>query len=285
MTAGVSLPDAPTAVAGRAMFSANGVVFTVADLVRRAGIGSRGALFSAGSPGQAEETFRRSRGLLRADQLESWLALWHVGAEDFRLWTQDVASGTSTATGWCTLVCSGEFEAIASEVASAAAAACELGSGPTAAATFEPADWIARLVEGRTSSESLTAAIAAHRRDWTRLATVTVTTEHRGTAEELRHQVLTDGVELGVAASAAGCGAVAATQVLGAIAPAAVQAALAGSRAGDLAGPVPVPDGWVVVSLASRTDPSLADPESRARAEAVVASDVIARALARHVVA
>lgn len=285
MTAGVSLPDAPPAVADRAVFSANGVTFTVADLVRRAGVGNREAFVGTAHPGQAEEHFRRSRGLLRADQLESWLASWHIAADDFQRWTHDASSGTSTATGWCTLLCSGEFDAITAELASAAAAACELGSGPAVAATFDPADWTARLVERRTTPEVLASTLEAHQRDWTRLTTLRVVTPHRGTAEELRHQVLTDGADLRLAAAEANCEVQEITSVLGDLTPAPVRAALAGARTGDLVGPVGVPEGWTVISVVSRTAPSLADPESRARATAAVASDVITRALAQHVVA
>lgn len=285
MTAGVSLPDAPSAVAGRAIFSANGTVFTVADLVRRASAGGREAHSGTGNPAQVEESFRRARGLLRGEQLQAWLADWHVGAGDFVSWTRDVASGGSTASGWCTVLCSGELDAITATMVSAAAAACELGSGPTDAATFVPEAWTERLVALGTTPEALAAAIEDHRLEWTSLHTISVTTPSRGIAEELRHQVRSDGADLAAAASSANCPVHEDTDLLSSITPADVQAALAGAQAGELVGPVRTGDHWILIEVVARAGPDLSDPGSRARAEAAVRAELIARAVARHVVA
>jgi hypothetical protein len=287
MTVGVSLPDAPAPISERRLFTSNGVDFTVADLARRAGVGSRESLLPTPTPSarQAEEGFRRSRGLLTADKLQAWLADWQIAPEDFRRWTEDAAAGTSTATGWCALHCSGELDVITAVVASAAAAACELGSGPRFAADFDPADWTERLVARDTTAESLGAVIAAHRLDWTWLETVSVITDTRGVAEELRHQVHSDGAELSAAANSADCTVRTDTGVLAAITPPGLRTVLAGARIGDLVGPVSTTGGWALVSVRNRTNPTLADPPTRARAEAAVRNDVISRAVARHVVA
>lgn len=285
MTVGVPLPDAPASVAARRVFSANGVVFTVADLARRASVGGRETPCTAGTPAQAEEQLRRSRGLLRADQLEAWLASWEISADDFRQWTADCAAGTSTATPWCALICSGAFDAVVAEVVSAAAAACELGSGPVDAASFDPTGWTARLVEARSTAEVLTSVIAAHRLDWTRLETVAVSALSRGVAEELRQQVLVDQVELAAAAGRAGYATATSDEVLAAVAAPAVRAALAGARAGELVGPVRHGEEWSLIQVVSRTEPSLEDHASLTRAVTAVRNDVIAHAVARHVVA
>jgi hypothetical protein len=284
MTAGVPLPDAPLALAGRRVFTANGVDFTVADLARRASAGDREPTLSASSD-FAEESFRRSRGLLRADQLESWLATWQIDADDFRRWTEDSASGTSTATRWCSMVCSGGFDATVAEIAGAVAAACELGEGPAAAADFDSDGWTDRLVAGSTTTEALTTVIEANRLDWTRLVTVGVNSPRRGVAEELRHQILTDGVDLKLAAERAGCTATEFTDVLAAFMPTRARGAVAGARAGEVVGPVPTDDGWLVLMVLDRTDPTLDDEQTRVRAQAVLRTDVITRAVARHVVA
>lgn len=285
MTVGVPLPDAPGSLAARAVFRANGVVFTVADLARRASVGGREVPFTASTPDQAEEIFRRSRGLLRADQLESWLASWEISADDFRRWTADVALGTSTATPWCALVCSGTFDAVVAETVSAAAAACELDDGPVDATAFDPTGWTARLVEARTTPEVLTTVLAANRLDWTRLETISVRTAERSAAEELRHQVLVDQVDLAVAAGKAGHPTHERADVLAAFTPPAVRTALAGARPGELVGPLPVADEWCVICVVARAEPSLSDHGSLTRAVTTVRNDVIGRAVARYVVA
>ncbi|MCW2754493.1 MAG: hypothetical protein JWQ32_1904 [Marmoricola sp.] len=285
MTVGVPLPDAPPNIADRPVFTADGVAFTVADLVRRARVGTRDAPATASTSAQVEEGFRRSRGLLRADQLEAWLAGWEIAADDFRRWTEDVVWGTSGASGWCALVCSGSFDAVTSELVSAAAAACELGSSPVDAAGFDEAGWTERLIAAGTTSARLTAAIENHRLSWTRLTVTRVATNARGVAEELRHRVLSDGVHLGSAAVLAGIAVEEVTQVLADVNPPALRATLAGAQTGELVGPLPVPGSWIVISVLSRTAATLADPETRARAAATVRAEVIADAVARHVVA
>lgn len=284
MTVGVPLPDAPAPLTAREVFRANGVVFTVADLARRASVSGREAPFAASTPDQAEENFRRARGLLRADQLEAWLASWEISAADFRRWTTDVASGTRTTSEWCRLLCSGTFDLASAELIAAVAAACELGAGPVDADGFDPDGWTARLLEARSTPQALSAALDQHRLDWTRLQTVTVRCAERALAEELRHQVLSDGADLGAAAAAAGCPALDQDEVLAAFSPL-VRAALAGARSAELIGPVPTAEAWTLILVASRIEPSLTDPAIRARAQAAIGHEVITRAVAAHVVA
>lgn len=284
---GVSLPDVPASVAGRRAFSTNGVDFTVADLARRAGVGGREALPAAGSttPAAVEERLRRARGLLRADQLEAWLASWEIHPDDFRAWAADEAHGTSTATGWCTFLCSGSLDALVTETATAAAAACALGEPPTDAASFDPDGWAARLVSAAATDEVLAAVVDAHRLDWTRLEAVSVRTGTRGVAEELRHQVVADGSDLEAAATAAGCEVRTETGVLATMQSPDLRAALSGARTGELVGPLRADDSWTLHEIRSRTEASVTDPATRARAEDAVRADLLARAVARHVVA
>lgn len=280
---GVDLPDAPASVAGRRVFAADGVVFTVSDLVRRTRLGGREALF--GSAREAEESFRRARGLLTADKLEAWLASWEIAPDDFRRWTEDASTGTTTATEWCTLLCSGAFEAATAQLVSAAAAACALDAGPLDPAVFDPAGWVERLVAARVTPDAVAAVVATHRLDWTHLAARVVSVPERPVAEELRHQVLQDRIDLDQAAAAAGLDARDLDTTLADVTEPAVRAALAGARAGELLGPVPTADGWSLLHVGSRTEPGPGEPRSRARAEAVVLNEVISGAVARHVVA
>lgn len=285
MTVGVSLPDAPASIAGRQVFSAVGVRFTVADLARRAGVGDCEAPFAASTAAVAEEHFRRSRGLLQADQLEAWLTSWEIGADDFRHWCRDVAEQTETATRWCAFVCSEGLDRVTGFLISAVAAACELGEPPQDASAFDPAGWTERLLTATATTETLEAAVRTHRLDWTFLYLTRATAGSRAVAEELRHQVLSDGVDLGAAADLAACPVRDEAAIVAEVLPAALRADLAGARTGELVGPVPIESGWVVIEIRNRVAPNLDDPATRSRAEASVREGAILRAVSRHVVA
>ncbi|MCX6395519.1 MAG: hypothetical protein NTV23_03440 [Propionibacteriales bacterium] len=285
------LPVAPVALAGLRVFRCSGTDFTVADLARHGQVGDR-ARFPGfpgfpglGSSAQVAEAFRRTRGLLTADALVAWLERWAIEPEDFVAWTQDVVDSTHQATGWCALVCSGAFDAITNELVAATAAAAELEAPPTAAADFDPAGWVERLVSTRATDPVLQKVIDAHRLDWTRLDALVAQTPDRGVAEELRHQVISDRIPLDQATRTAGAPAERVDAVVSAVAEPAARAVLAGARPGELLGPVPTTPGWTVIQVLSRTEPSLEDPATRARAAAVLRNDVIVRAVARHVVA
>ncbi|WP_148046201.1 peptidylprolyl isomerase [Nocardioides marmoriginsengisoli] len=151
------------------------------------------------------------------------------------------------------------------------------------AAGFDPAGWTDRLIGASTTTEALTSAIESRRLDWTHLDTLSVTTERREVAEELRHQVLHDGADLRDAARRAGTSAQESADVLGSIGAPNLRAALAGARTGELVGPVQADPGWALVTVVARTEPTLADPATRGRAEAVVRADALSRAVARHI--
>lgn len=242
-------------------------------------------LFPDTTPAQVEESFRRARGLLTADKLEAWLAEWQLEPEDFRRWTEDAATGSRTATAWCALLCSGRYDAVAAEVLSAAAAACELGHPPSDPQLFEPDGWTEQLLAARTTPELLAQVVAGHRLDWTQLAVQVAAVTSRAVAEELRHQVLVDGTDLPAAAAVVDAPVQQAASALAAFAPESLKAALAGARPGDLVGPLPAGSDWLLVHVLARTEPTLAEPAVRALAETTVHREVIARAVARHVVA
>ncbi|MFL6156425.1 MAG: hypothetical protein ACJ72D_10050 [Marmoricola sp.] len=260
------------------------MIFTVADIVRHGRVGGRGTTAPRPTPEQVETTLRRSRGLLRADQLEAWLASWRISPDDFRAWTRDQADGTDRAPRWCDFVCSGAFDVVVSHLLTAAAAACALGQPPVDAASFDPEGWVDRLVDQLTSGSALEAAVAAHRLDWTTVRASSVTVGRREVAEELRHQVVSDGSDLARVAAAVGADVVTTDDVLSAYAPE-IRPVLAGAGADDVVGPVRTAGGWTVVHVVRRAEPALTDPGTRARAHQAVRNEVIGRAVASHVVA
>ena len=278
MTTGVVLPDAPPGIAGRRLFAVHDVEFTVADVAPGARLGGRERAAFTGSAGAVQERFRRSRGLLTGDQLTAWLESWAITPDEFVGW-----SATPTADGWTGLVCSGALERRASDVAAAAAAACELGAAPTSASSFDPTGWVERLIAGAVTPGAVEAAISAHRLGWTLIRGAGAFARSRAVAEELRHWVLEDGLDLAIAAAQAGAPTYAVDGVLDDLEPAQLRAQVSGCRPGELVGPVPAGPGWTVLRLDQRTEPDAADATIVARARAAVATETVERAVLRHV--
>lgn len=282
MTAGSSDPGVPGAIAERRVFTSNGVAFTVADIARHGQVGDRGTP-RTGTPHEAEVAFRRARGLLTADRLNAWLDAWAVDPDDFVAWTHDTATGASTATAWCDLLCSGRFEIATAEIAAAAAAACELGRGPDSAAGFDPAGWVDRLRAATHHEAALRSTIAGNRLGWTWITGSQVVAPSRGVCSELRQWVVADGQDLAVAAEAAGCTVLALDTSVELITPTEVHRYLAGARPGDIMGPVEAPNGWNLIVVDDRRVPDPRDPSVRARAAELVGAEAVARAVARHI--
>lgn len=281
MTADVVLPDVPGPIAGQRLFAVHHTDFTVADVVSRARPGGRDLAAPAGSPAQVQEAFRRARGLLTSDQLTSWLAARAVTPEEFVAWSQaPEQSGT-----WAAFVCSGALQQTATEVAAAAAAACELGAPPTSGTDFDPRGWTERLAERATTAEAVARAVRQHRLAWTSVRALGVLAPDRAVAEELRHWVLHDGVELEIAATQAGTPTYLVNGLLEEVEPATVRAELSGARPGELVGPTTAARGWTVLRVEARSEPDPDDPAVRARATAAVRAAAVERAVLRHLTA
>lgn len=281
MTTGVDLPDAPSVIASRRLFAVHDTEFTVADVARHARPGGREpARFpgSEGSPAAVQESVRRARGLLTSDQLESWLTGWAITPEEFVAWSEDLRTET-----WTGYVCSGRLDLDRAELASAAAAACALGEPPATAATFDPDGWVTRLTSREVTPDTVHAEIARRRLAWTTVRGAGVFARSRAVAEELRHWVLAEGLDLAAAASQVHCPTYVVDGVLEDLGPAQLRARVSGSRPGELVGPLDAGHGWTVLRLDERIEPDAGDPTILARARAAVATAAVERAVLRHV--
>ena len=278
MTTGVVLPDAPDVIAGRRLFAVNDIEFTVADVAPRARPGDREPAVLTGPPGVVQETLRRSRGLLTADQLTEWLEGWAITPDEFVAWSE-----APEAESWTALVCSGALERSASAVAAAAAAACELGAAPRSARAFDPTGWVEQLTARALTPSAIEHVIRTHRLGWTTVRGAGAFARSRAVAEELRHWVLDDWLELAVAAKQAGCPTYELDGVLDDLEPPQLRAQVSGCLPGELVGPVPVGPGWTVLLLDRRTEPDPSDAAILARARSAVATGAVERAVLRHV--
>src|SRR5690348_10169061 len=225
MTTGVVLPDAPDTIAGRRLFAVNDIEFTVADVVRHARPGDRELAVPASTPGAVQEAVRRSRGLLTADQLTAWLEGWSITPDEFVAWSEAPGSGD-----WTGFVCSGALDRRASEIAASAAAACELDATPRSASSFDPSGWMERLAARSLTPMAIERTISAHRLGWTVVRGAGVFARSRAVAEELRHWVLEDGLELAIAAAQAGCPTYEVDGVLDDLNPPQLRAEVSGCR-------------------------------------------------------
>src|SRR5690349_4595077 len=234
MTTGVVLPDAPDAVAGRRLFAVNDIEFTIADVAPRVRHGDRELAVFTGPAAAVQETFRRSRGLLTSDQLTDWLEGWSITSDEFVAWSE--APGAAT---WAGLVCSGALERSASALAAAAASACELGAAPTSATGFDPTGWVERLAASAVTPVAIESMISTHRLGWTLVRGAGVYAHTRSVAEELRHWILQDGLDLAIAAAQAGCPTYTVDGLLDDLKPPQLHARVAGCPPGDQVGPVP----------------------------------------------
>ena len=278
MTTDVVLPDAPDVIAGRRLFAVIDIEFTVADVAPRARPGDRELAVPTGSPAVVQETFRRTRGLLTADQLTAWLEGWAITPDEFVAWSEAPDVGS-----WTGLVCSGALERSASAVAAAAAAACELGAAPTSARSFDPSGWVERLTAHAVTPAAIEHVIGTHRLGWTLVRGAGVFARSRAVAEELRHWVLEDWLELAVAAAQAGCPTYVLDGMLDDLEPPQLRAQVSGCLPGELVGPVPAGPGWTVLRLDQRTEPDPLDATVLARARSAVAAEAVERAVLRHV--
>ncbi|MFL6108539.1 MAG: hypothetical protein ACJ72D_28845 [Marmoricola sp.] len=281
MTTGVVLPDAPHAIVGRRLFAVQDIEFTVADVARHARRGSRELFPLAAStrdPAAVQESFRRARGLLTSDRLESWLADWEISADAFVAW-----SAQPDAESWVGYVCSGLLDHDSAEVAAAAAAACALGAPPDTASTFDPTGWVARLTQREVTAAAVQAAFTRNRLGWTTVRGAGVFARSRAVAEELRHCVLVDGQDLSTTATRAGCPRFVVDGKLEDLGPPQLRAKVSGSLPGEVVGPVAAGPGWAVLHLDERIEPAADDAACLARARTVVATDVVQRAVLRHV--
>jgi len=259
----------------------------------------------------ARAAFRRSAGLLAADDLEAWLAERDVAVADWlahtrnRLlrdaWLYELDALPRAAApsdpelaraAWTLAVCDGALGEIAERLAVEAAA--EAALSPRHGAELDP-DTLAdadvtpatlerrriageRLVEQAVTSARVAREIEAHRLGWTTADCVLLVHPDPDVLREAALCVVEDGLELEAVARAAGGELRRSRLVLGELPPD-VAARLFATEPGELLGPLAVEStGWLVL-LEAKTTPSTAEPEIRERAVGLIAARERARAV------
>jgi hypothetical protein len=222
----------------------------------------------------AAARFRYDRNLLSAEELEAWLARWHLDLADWNahlrrtlvrerssaeLTVSPAENGALAKAAAVDAICTGLLEREARKLAADAVLAPDMRAALAAAAN----------IEREISNRAL---------EWTRIDADMLQLADLDTAREAVLSVRIDGRP--IADVARDCGVTLERRTL--YVEEAEQERLTellGARAGELVGPVARGDGFVVVHVRERTRPSADDPELRRRAADFLVERAIEREL------
>jgi hypothetical protein len=261
---------------------------------------------------EAAVAFRRARGLLAAEDLESWLAERDVSVADWLahlrrsllcdLWRgeldellhagEPVDAAGLAAAAWTRGICTGALGDLADRLATEAAAEAALTTPPAdeggapalvdadvgAAALERRRAAHARLVEQAVTGAGIARELDAHRLEWTSVDCIVLVHADLDVLREAALCVVDDGLELEAVALEAGAEVRRSRLLVGELPPE-VGGPLLAAEPGQLLEPVEV-DGvaWLAL-LEAKTTPSAADPALRERAVELIAARARARAL------
>ena len=261
---------------------------------------------------KAAVAFRRARGLLAAEDLESWLAERDVSVADWLahlrrsllcdLWRGELdsllragepadAAGIAAAA-WTRGICTGALGDLADRLATEAAAEAALATPPAdesgvpaladadvgAAAIERRRAAHARLVEQAVTAAGIARELDAHRLEWTSVDCVLLVHADLDVLREAALCVVDDGLELEAVALEAGAELRRSRLLVGEL-PSEVGGPLLAAEPGQLLEPVEVDGVAWLARLEAKTTPSAADPALRERAVELIAARARARAL------
>lgn len=244
----------------------------------------------------AATAFRYERGLLAAEELESWLARWDVTVpywmEYLRRsllrarWARElpqlaarhqVAEDEVAAFVHTEAVCSRALEHLAVRLAERAAVADAIGGrgDPIMASITGPIDVAAmddcwqRFREDAASPQAIEREVHSQHMDWLRLDCRWLAHGQEDVVREAALCVREDGRDLAVVAGDAGVRLAHEMVYLESAEPA-LRRHLLGARPGDVLGPLPLGDEFRLIEVIAKRAPSAEDPEIRDRAARAV---------------
>jgi hypothetical protein len=133
-----------------------------------------------------------------------------------------------------------------------------------------------RFTETQVTPAALRSLVDTNRLDWIRLTVRTVTVATRDVANEIALCVRDDGEDFLATCAQAGQRVTEATWFVDET-DGRLRDALVAARAGDLLGPVPIDQGFILVAVLSKVLPVESDPEVRQRAERALLDRLVAR--------
>lgn len=278
---------APQEVLERPVFSVGGQEYTWADVLAAArrwgrweeletrtseGVAALDrADVSEADVDRAGQEFRYARNLLAAEEMEAWLRHWGLTAREWTAYLRRAIARTRTdgepgatageAEIWAEAVCSGELAELARELAARAAAAEALGEMPGSVdsdlARMDEA--LDAFRESTLTPQSRAKALELRSSDWVRLSYTALELPQAGMAKEAALCVREDGLSLNDVAGRAGVSAHEREALLAEV-DADLSKPLLSAPPGELVGPVAVSDGFVLLRVNKKVNPTLDDP-------------------------
>jgi len=265
------------------------------ELERRAadGVGALARLTE--KIGQAElldemQEFRYARNLLAAEEMEAWLDHWGLTAKSwsFYLHRKIARSRGLGESGpppderdvWAEAVCSGALADLARDLAARVAAAEAGGAepGPVESDLARMDEEHAAFVRDALSAEAAAKALELRNADWVRLSYTQLEFPAAAMASEAALLVREDGLSPADVAGRAGVPLQERETFLEEVEPE-LREPLLSAPAGELVGPLSVPNGFALVCVTEKVAPSLTDPVIQERLQ----EEVPRRALEREV--
>jgi hypothetical protein len=225
----------------------------------------------------AATAFRRDRGLLAADDLETWLEARGLTVESWLAYVrrslvdaeETGATEASEEEVWAEAMCSGRLEEVAEELAD------RLAVSPDS--RFEELETAFQAFAMRVADDdALEREIASARVEWIRVHYRSATFTDSEAAAEVALAVRADGALLAQVSTLAGV-AVENVDVWMEDADPALAPLLVGACEGELLGPIPVESGLLVAEVVEKTPVDPADRAVRARAAKAVADRAVRR--------
>jgi hypothetical protein len=239
---------------------------------------------------EAMQAFRYARGLIAAEEMEAWLEHWGLRAQD---WTgylrRELARAQLPGEGgsladevavWTEAVCSGALAHFARELAArvAAADAGGVAPGPVESDLTRMDEEHASFVQAVLTPESAAKALELRSSDWVRLSYTALEFPQAAMASEAALLVREDGLTPADVAGRAGVALQEREAFLEDVEPG-LSESLLSAPTGDLVGPLPVENGFVLLCVSEKVAPKLADPVIQERLQ----EEVPRRALEREV--
>jgi hypothetical protein len=251
---------------------------------------ARGEAIGDAEIAAAAREFRYARDLIAADELDAWLDRHELSADDWHAYLRRAlararlpeaaarapAGDDDEAAVWCEGICSGRLERVARDLARLVA----VSPGAPVDQLDEAFD---RFCAGASDGAAEAHEVETNRLEWLRFAYEAVVAADEGAAYEAVLCVRADGDSLGQVAGRAGLELEQDECWLDELEPALATRFLAATP-GELVGPVPVEDGFVVAHVLTKTAPSLADEDVRVRAHEAAVDRVVSRLVADRVV-
>jgi hypothetical protein len=238
---------------------------------------------------EAGREFRYARGLLAAEEMEAWLQHWAVSHSDWRGYLRrglarsrqpempDPATPSEEEV-WAEAVCSGALAELARDLAArvAAAEADGRGAGSVETDLTRMEEAFAAFSRDALTPEAAAKTLELRGADWVRLAYTALEFGERGMASEAALCVREDGLSLHEVAGRAGV-EVSEREVFIEQVDADVSKSLLSAPPGELVGPLPVGEAFVLVRVDEKIAPTLEDP----LIQALLEEEVPRRALER----